>query len=185
MIIRLWSSTNQLAGLPFSTSVASWWYYCLDCDKLSGPIPGTIGPRGPVADSDDGVPQEVVDNAPSHVCKPKTAAAPAPAAEPVVLVAPRGGWTRHRWTPEQDRIVIGRSCKDAQEALGVSRSAVEWRRKQLRAEGRMRPARVCEPFTDEHDALILALPGSEAARLLGRNQSSISTRKAALLARAS
>ena len=182
MIVRLWTSTSPTTGLPFSTSIPSWHQLC-DCGHLDYLDTDTRGPRGLLVDSDEPIPADVLELAAkaSHVCK--AAPRPAPEPEPVATVEPRGGWTRHQWTPEQDAIVAAGTCKDAIAALGVSKSAVEWRRKQLREQGLMPAARVSRPWTAEEDAVILALPTCEAARKLGRNQSSVSTRKTALLAK--
>ena len=182
MIVRIWTSTSPTTGLPFSTSIPSWHQLC-DCGHLDHLDSDTRGPRGLLVDSDEPIPADVLELAAkaSHVCK--AAPKPAPEPEPVATVEPRGGWTRHQWTPEQDAIVIDSTCKDAIAALGVSKSAVEWRRKQLREQGLMAPPRVSRHWTAEEDAIVLSLPAMEAAKKLGRNPSSIRTRKSMLLAK--
>lgn len=182
MIVRLWTSTSPTTGLPFSTSIPSWHQLC-DCGHLDYLPSDTRGPRGLLVDSDEPIPADVLELAAkaSHVCK--AAPKPAPEPEPVATVEPRGGWTRHQWTPEQDAIVAASTCEAAADKLGVSSGVVGWRRRWLRKQGLMPAARVSRPWTDEEDAVILALPTCEAARKLGRNQSSVSTRKSALLAK--
>lgn len=176
-IFRLWSATNA-AGLPLRNATATWHQLC-DCGHLDNLNSDTRGPVGMVVDSETGAPADVLDLAAKATHRCKLAAKPEPAPEPTE--PPRGGWTKHQWTPEQDTIVADSTCKDAIAALGVSKSAVEWRRKQLREQGLMAPPRVSRHWTDEQDAVVLSLPAMEAAKKLGRNPSSIRTRKSMLL----
>lgn len=184
MIVRLWTSTSPTTGLPFSTSIPSWHQLC-DCGHLDHLPSDTRGPRGLLADSDEPIPADVLQLAAkaTHRCRKPAPVAVAPEPEPVATTEPRGGWTRHQWTPEQDAIVAASTCEAAADKLGVSSGVVGWRRRWLRKQGLMPAARVSRPWTAEEDAVILSLPTCEAARKLGRNQSSVSTRKSMLLAK--
>ena len=80
-IWRDWTGTNSVTGKPRPGATHSWWHYCLHCAKLTGPVAGPVGPRGWVADSDEGVP-DVIADARSATSASPSGPRPAPNAHP-------------------------------------------------------------------------------------------------------
>ena len=178
-IWRDWTGTNSVTGKPRPGATHSWWHYCLHCAKLTGPIAGPIGPRGWVADSDEGVPAVIAD-ALRHQCKPeRTKTQPKPQSKPKPASKAKrpsryllGGY----WSDAMDDAVITRPIREAAQLLGLTPKAVGHRRKVLRDAGKM-ALQSREAWTPESDALILRLSNAEAARLTGRSQKAIRMRR--------
>lgn len=171
-IWRDWTGTNSVTGKPRPGATHSWWHYCERCTKLTGPIAGPVGPRGWVADSDEGVP-DVIADALRHQCKPASAPKPKPASK---AKRPSRYLLGGHWTGAMDDAVITRPIREAAQLLGLTPKAVEHRRKVLRDAGKM-ALQSREAWTPESDALILRLSNAEAARLTGRSQKAIRMRR--------
>ena len=177
-IWRDWTAVNSVTGKPRPGATHSWWHYCHDCHTLTGPVGGPVGPRGWVADSDEGVP-DVVADALRHQCKPASVPKPKPKPTPKPASKAKrpsryllGG----HWTDAMDDAVITRPIREAAQLLGLTPKAVEHRRKVLRDAGKM-ALQSREAWTPESDALILRLSNAEAARLTGRSQKAIRMRR--------
>ncbi len=174
-IWRDWTGTNSVTGKPRPGATHSWWHYCHDCHKLTGPVGGPVGPRGWVADSDEGVP-DVVADALRHQCKPertKTRPERAPQREVRVNVKPR-------WTADEDAVVLANSVADAARILKRSRASVQSRRKRMIRDGtipRSIHADKRRPWTEEENRLAATLPLAEVVKLTGRSVKSVRCRQ--------
>ena len=172
------TGTNSVTGKPRPGATHSWWHYCERCTKLTGPIAGPVGPRGWVADSDEGMP-DVIADALRHQCKPrrtKTRPERAPQREVRVSVKPR-------WTADEDAVVLASSVADAARILKRSRASVQGRRKRLIADGtipRSRHASARRAWTEEENRLAATLPLAEVVKLTGRSVKSVRCRQWAL-----
>ena len=90
MIVRLWTSINNATGLPHSTAVPSWHQLC-DCGHLDYLPSDTRGPRGPLVDSGEPIPADVLLLAAeaTHRCRKPAPVAAAPEPEPVAVTEPQ------------------------------------------------------------------------------------------------
>ena len=161
-IWRDWSAIDSVTGKPRPGATHSWWHYCHDCHKLTGPIAGPVGPRGWVADSDEGVPS-VIAEALRHQCKPRQATASTPTRPPRAPAI--------KWTPEMDDVVRDRKLEDAADALGVSMSAVSRRR------ARLGVVTVGQQWTDAMDDVIITSSVADAVARLGLGRGAVEWRR--------
>lgn len=175
-IWRDWTGTNSVTGKPRPGATHSWWHYCHDCHKLTGPVGGPVGPRGWVADSDEGVP-DVIADALRHQCKPertKTRPERAPQREVRVNVKPR-------WTADEDAVIMAAATPaDAARTLRRSVQSVISRRKRMIRDGtipRSRHASARRAWTAEENRLAATLPLAEVVRLTGRSVKSVRSRQ--------
>ena len=176
-IWRDWSAVDSNTGKPRPGATHSWWHYCERCAKLAGPIAGPVGPRGWVSDSDEGVPDVVVEGARlRHTCAPeapKVRLERAPQRALRVSVKPR-------WRPEEDAIVLAHSVTEAAKLLRRSVPSVSGRRKRLIADGilpRNRHASERRAWTEDENRLAATLPLDEVVRITGRSVKSVRARQ--------
>ena len=176
-IWRDWTAVHSITGKPRPGATATWWHYCFHCQVITGPIPGPEGPRGWVSDSDEGVPDVVVEGARlRHTCAPeapKVRRERAPQRALKVSVKPR-------WRPEEDAIVLAHSVTEAAKLLRRSVPSVSGRRKRLIADGilpRNRHASERRAWTEDENRLAATLPLDEVVRITGRSVKSVRARQ--------
>ncbi|MBB1511991.1 hypothetical protein H5399_05150 [Tessaracoccus sp. MC1627] len=196
-VFRLWSAVNQLSTKPQPSATSDWWNLCDDCNHLNGPHDTEDAAaaaahrcrlrkpeRKPPADRNQGRTWTEAEDDLVRTLPPSQAAR-AVGVSPTTITRRRAhlGVAQARgknfeWTPEQDAILAARSIDDAMRLTGASKSAVEWRRKQLRKSGAIEPRAPRVPWTADEDAIVAAHSISEAARLLpGRSAENIRHRR--------
>lgn len=165
MIFRLWSNLTS-EGLPTRNATCDWWLLC-DCGHVDHLPVDTRGPRGLLADTDEGIPTEVQEaaaNIERHRCRaPK---------RPAYTPTPPRSHRTIRWTGEMDEVIRESSVADAVQELGVSPSAVHRRRAKLGVASHQ-----VTRWTRRMDDVVITRSVAAAAAELGLNRGRIEWRR--------
>lgn len=183
-VFRLWSAVNSLTTKPQPAATPDWWNLCGTCDHLDGPHDTQDAaeaathrcrrrkPRSEPAEQTKG---HVWTEAEDELVRtlPPAEAAQAVGVSGTTITRRRAhlGVSQVRtvafpWTPELDAIVATTGIDDAVRLTGASKSAVEWRRKQLRKAGVVEPRAARIAWTPEEDAIVAAHSITDAVQLL-------------------
>lgn len=175
---RLWTTTNS-DGLPTRAAKSDWWHWCRDCHRLTLLHPGPDQydePKAPAADNGgtpDHIAQLAAVVAAEHECRQYAPPMPRPRYKPVPPVRqPR------TWTQQEDELARTLPLREAAERIGVHRTTVAARRRELGL------AKKPREWTADEDALVTDLPVVEAAERLGVTVRVVRYRRETLAARA-
>ena len=195
-VFRLWSAVNALTTKPQPSATSDWWNLCDTCNHLDGPhdtqaaaeaVTHRCGKRKPRSEPAEQAKGHAWTDAEDDLVRtlPPTQAAQAIGVSGTTITRRRAhlgvGQVRavtFPWTPELDAILVANGIEDAMRLTGATKSAVEWRRKQLADQGiiERRPPRVA--WTPEEDAIVVANSVSQAVRLLpGRTAENVRHRR--------